>query len=109
MNFPQIFAILTGIPGNSFKVLQNSGIPQDFELAGFGILHKLLLSFLEILKFLGTQFNVVHRYPGSEIFYLNGARKKGGETSGDPCMKCSSHVTIQVSTGVYSTSPSTRS
>ena len=59
--FPQIFWILTGIPRNSFKVLQNSGIPQDFESAGFGILHKLLLSFLEILKFLGTQFSVVHR------------------------------------------------
>ena len=60
MNFPQIFGILTGIPGNSFKVFQNSGIPQDFESAGCGILHKLLC-FLEILKFLGTQFGVVHR------------------------------------------------
>ena len=29
--------------------------------AGFGILQKLLLFFLEILKFLGTQFSVVHR------------------------------------------------
>ena len=48
------------IPENSFKVLQNSEIPQDFESAGFGILHKLLLSFLEILKFLGTRFSVVH-------------------------------------------------
>ena len=52
---------LTGIPGKPFKILQNSGIPQEFESAGFGILHKLLLSFLEILKFLGTQFSVVHR------------------------------------------------
>ena len=60
MNFPQIFGILAGIPGNPFKVLQNSGIPEDFESAGLGILHKLLLSFLEILKFLGAQFNVVH-------------------------------------------------
>ena len=59
-----MFGILTGIPGNSFKVLQNSGIPQDFESAGFGILHRLLLSFLEILKFLGTQFSVVHREGG---------------------------------------------
>ena len=50
MNFPQIFGILTGIPGSSFKVLQNSGIPQDFESAGSGVLHKLQLSFLEILK-----------------------------------------------------------
>ena len=54
MNFLEIFGILTGIPGNSLKVLLNSGIPQDFESVGFGILHKLLLSSLEILKFLGT-------------------------------------------------------
>ena len=60
MNSPQIFGTLTGILGNSFKVLQHSGILQDFESAGFGILHKLLLSFLEILKFLGTQLSVVH-------------------------------------------------
>ena len=60
INFPQIFGVLTAIPGNSFKVFRNSGIPQDFESAGFGILYKLLLSFLEILKFLGTQFSVVH-------------------------------------------------
>ena len=51
MNLLQVFGILTGIQGNSFKVLQDSGIPQDFESAGFGILHKLLLSFLEILTF----------------------------------------------------------
>ena len=44
-----------------FKVLQNSGTPRDCESAGFGILQKLLLSFLQILKFLGTQFSVVHR------------------------------------------------
>ena len=47
--------------------LQNSGIPQDFELAGFRILHKLLLSFLEILKFLGTQFSVVHGGGGGGV------------------------------------------
>ena len=52
--FPKILWILTGIPGKSLKILQNSGIPQEFESAGFGILHKLLLSFLEIMKFLGT-------------------------------------------------------
>ena len=60
MNFLQIFGILTGILLNSFKVLQNSGIPQDFESAGFGILYKLLLPSLEILNFLGTQVSVVH-------------------------------------------------
>ena len=62
------------------KVLQNSGIPQDFES---GILHKLLLSFLEILKFLGTQFSVVNvggggggrvdifwNGPLGEVFYI---------------------------------------
>ena len=41
--------------------LRNSGIPQHFESDGSGILQKLQLSFLEILKFLGTQFSVVHR------------------------------------------------
>ena len=61
MNFSKISLILTGIPGKPFKVLQNSGIPEDFESAGFGILQKLLLSFLEILKLVGTQFIVVHR------------------------------------------------
>ena len=61
MNFPQFFLILTGIPGNLCKVFQNSGIPQDFESAGFGNLQKLLVSFLEILKFLGTQFSIVNR------------------------------------------------
>ena len=40
--------------------MQNSGIPQDFESAGSGILLKLQLSFLEILKVLGTQVSVVH-------------------------------------------------
>ena len=34
---------------------------QELESSGFGSLHKLLLSFLEILKFWGTQFSVVHR------------------------------------------------
>ena len=61
MNFLHIFGILTGIPGNSFKVLQNSGIPEDFESAGFEILHKLPLSSLEIVEFFGTQVSVVHR------------------------------------------------
>ena len=61
MNFPKILGILTGIPGKPFKILQNSEIPQDSKSAGFGILHKLLLSFLEILKFLGIQFSVVNR------------------------------------------------
>ena len=70
MNSPkffEFFLILTGIPGNSFKVLQNSGISQDFESAGFGILQKLLLSFLEILTFLGTQFSVVHKGGGGGV------------------------------------------
>ena len=58
---PQILDILTGIPGKPFKFLRNSGIPQYFEPPGSGILHKLQLSFLEILKILGTQFSVVRR------------------------------------------------
>ena len=33
MNFPKIFWILTGIPRQPFKVLQNSGIRQDLEPA----------------------------------------------------------------------------
>ena len=58
-NFTKILWILTRIPGKPFKILQNSGIPQASESAGFQILYKLLLPFLEILKFLGTQFSVV--------------------------------------------------
>ena len=49
------------------KFLRNFGIPQDFESAGSGILQKLQLSFLEILKFLGTQFSVVHRGGGGGV------------------------------------------
>ena len=49
------------MPGKPFKFLRNSGIPQDVESAGSGILQELQLSFLEILKLLGTQFSVVHR------------------------------------------------
>ena len=59
-NSPKFCKFLTGIPGNPFKFLRNFGIPQDFGPAGYGILQKLQLSFLEILKFLGTQFSVVH-------------------------------------------------
>ena len=44
---PKFCEFWPGSPGQPFKVLQNSGIPQDFEWAGFGILQKLLLSFLE--------------------------------------------------------------
>ena len=59
--FPLKFCLfLIGIPAKPFKLLQNSGIPQDFDSAVFGILHKLPLSFLEILKFLGVQFSVAH-------------------------------------------------
>ena len=57
---PKFCKFLTGILGNPFKFLRNFGIPQDFGPAGYGILQKLQLSFLEILKFLGTQFSVVH-------------------------------------------------
>ena len=59
-NFPKILWILTGIPGKSFKFLRNSGIPQDFESADSGILQKLQWCFLDILKFLGTQFCFLH-------------------------------------------------
>ena len=55
---------MTGIPRKTFEVLQNFGILQAFESARFGILQKLLLSFLEMLKFLGTQLSVVHRGEG---------------------------------------------
>ena len=65
MNFPKFLWILTRIPRKSFKVLQNSGILQYLvELAMFGILQKLLLSLLEILKLLSTQFSVVHTTVG---------------------------------------------
>ena len=53
------------------EVLQYSEIPQDFESAWFGILHKLPLSFLEILKFLGTQFIVVHGGGGGGVYFLD--------------------------------------
>ena len=53
---------------NSRKTIQSLGIPQDFESAVFGILQKLLLSFLEILNFLGIQFSVVHG-GGGDIFW----------------------------------------
>ena len=52
---------MTGVLGKLFKVLQNSGIPLDLESAAFGMLHELPLYFLDIMKFLGTQFSVVHR------------------------------------------------
>ena len=44
------------------------------------------------------RFHFLH-YPGSEVFYSGRTVRKRREekTSGDPCMKCSSHVTIQVS------------
>ena len=62
MNFSEMLWILTGIPRKPFTILQNSGIPQDFESAGFGFLQTVLLycPSLEILKFLDTQFSVVH-------------------------------------------------
>ena len=39
-------------------------MPQDFESTGSGILQKLQLFFLEILKILGTQFGVVNGLEG---------------------------------------------
>ena len=71
MNSPKILWILIGIPAKPFKMLQNSGIPKDFESAGFEILHELFLSFLEILKFLGTQFSVVHGGGGGVDIFWN--------------------------------------
>ena len=50
---------MTGNPQISPKFC--NFFPQDFESVGSGILQKLQLSFLEILKFLGTQFGVIHR------------------------------------------------
>ena len=69
INFPQIVKILTEIPGEPFKVLWNFEIPQDFEPEGSGILQKLQLSFFKVLKFLGTQFSVIHREGGVDIFW----------------------------------------
>ena len=63
--------ILSGIPGKPFKVLRNSGIPQDYESADSGILQILQLSFLEILKFLGTQFSVGHGGGGGYYLLTN--------------------------------------
>ena len=65
---PRNFANFDRNSRKTVQVLQNSGIPQDFESAGFGILQKLLLSSLEILKFLGIQFSVAHRGGGGKIF-----------------------------------------
>ena len=56
-------------PRKSFQVLRNSGILQDFQSVGAGMLQKLLLSFLEILKFLRTQFSVLDR--GCEDIFCN--------------------------------------
>ena len=70
MNIPRILLILTGIPGKPFKILRNSGISQDFESAGYEILHKLPLYFLVILKFLGTAFTVLHGGGGVDIIFL---------------------------------------
>ena len=62
--FPQAFVNFDRNSKKTIQILQNSGIPQDCETAGIGILEKLLLFFLEILKFLGTQFSAVHRGEG---------------------------------------------
>ena len=67
-NIPKIFVNFDWNSRKPFKFLQNSGIPQDFESVGSGILQKLQLSFLEILKFLGTGFGVVHS-GGVDIFW----------------------------------------
>ena len=48
---PQILCILTRIPQKPFKVLHILELPNILKSAVFGILQKLLLSFLEILKF----------------------------------------------------------
>ena len=58
--FPQIFMNFNWNSRKTIQILRNSGIPQDFELAGSGILQKLQLSFLEILKILGTQLSIIH-------------------------------------------------
>ena len=65
--FPKNFVNFDWISSKTYKTLRNSGIPKDVESAVFGMLHKLLLSFLEILKFLGTQFSVVHRGGGGAV------------------------------------------
>ena len=57
---------LTGIPrispkGKTIQNLAKLWNSQDSESAGLEILYKLLLPFLEILKFLSTRFSVVHK------------------------------------------------
>ena len=42
-------------------------ILQEFESAGFGILHELLLSFLEILKFLGKVCSINFEPPDNDL------------------------------------------
>ena len=86
-NFPKILWILNGIPGKPFKILQNSGIPQDSESAGSGITYKLLLPFLEILKFLGTQFSVVHGGGGGvDIFWNSPLQRKWWIKESEVCV-----------------------
>ena len=58
---PKFCEFLPEFDENHSEILQNSEIPQDLESVRFGILQKLLLSFLEILKVLSTEFSVVRR------------------------------------------------
>ena len=67
MNIPKILLIFTGVPGKPFKVLGSSGISQDFESAGFGILHILLVGNLEIFMY---QFSVFHSRGGGVGYCL---------------------------------------
>ena len=78
---------------NSRKTIQNlSKFWNSPRMSKVGILHKLLLlPFLEILKFLGTQFSVVHR-GGVDIFWNSpiGPGKYGSKFSHCAC-KAQSH------------------
>ena len=77
--------------------MRNSGIPQDSESTGSGIsgiLQKLQLScpslFLEILKFVGTEFSVVHRGQGIFSGVAHGAFRKILRNL--DCLKTRSHL-----------------
>ena len=66
--FPTNFVNFNWNSRKAIQFFRNSGIPQKFESAGSEILQKLQFSFLEILKFLGTQFSVILRR-GVDIFW----------------------------------------
>ena len=75
--------------------MQNSGIPQYLGLARFGILQKLLQSFVEILKLFSTQFSVVHGGWGGWGRFSGIAQcERHLDTSGNPIQFFFNHTTL---------------